>query len=78
MTIFNTAKGPVEIRELHSIADMIDAETIQLEVWGLQTIPTPKELLIPVQHEGGYLVGAFSSEGKMVGMVFGFPTAQPI
>jgi chorismate synthase len=77
MTIFNTTKGPVEIRELHSIADMISAETIQLEVWGMQTYPTPKELLIPVQHEGGYLVGAFSSEGKMVGMVFGFPTSQP-
>jgi chorismate synthase len=74
MTRFDTPKGSLEIRELSSIADMVAAEKIQLQVWGAGIIPTPKEMLIPIQHEGGLLAGALTQAGEMVGMVFGFPT----
>ncbi len=72
-----TPKGPLEIRELRTIAEMVAAERIQVAVWGSETIVTPKELLIPAQHEGGLLAGAFTSDGEMVGLVFGFPTRDP-
>ncbi|MBE0697031.1 MAG: hypothetical protein IH586_08910, partial [Anaerolineaceae bacterium] len=55
MMRFDTSRGVVEIRELHSMAEMIAAEGIQLAVWGAEIIPHPKEMLIPVQHEGGLL-----------------------
>lgn len=77
MTIFQTAFGSLEIRELRTIADMTAAEEIQTLVWGKEIIPTPKEMLIPVQHEGGLLAGAFTPENQMVGLVFSFPTQDP-
>ncbi len=77
MICFETRKGAVEIRELSSIGEMVAAEAIQKEVWGLETIPHPKEILIPVQHEGGLLVGAFTPDQRLVGLLFGFPTYDP-
>jgi chorismate synthase len=85
---FETARGRVEIRELATIAEMTAAEKVQQQVWGLEAIPTPKETLIPVQHEGGLLGGAFAIHGaamhgptadggEMVGLIFGFPTRDP-
>ncbi len=74
---FETARGWVEIRELATIAEMGAAEQIQRDVWGLEAIPTPKETLIPVQHEGGLLAGAFADTGEMAGLIFGFPTSDP-
>jgi chorismate synthase len=74
---FETALGPLEIRELSSIADMLAAEQIQLRVWGADIFPHPKEMLIPAQHEGGLLAGAFTSSGEMVGLIFHFPTRDP-
>jgi chorismate synthase len=74
MTFLKTTKGPVEIRELHTIDEMVAAEKIQKQVWGLDTIPHPKELLIPVQHEGGLVAGAFNSNKELIGFIFGFPT----
>jgi chorismate synthase len=78
MTNINTGKGPVEIRELHGVSEMIAAEEIQVKVWGADTIPTAKEILIPVQHEGGLVAGAFSASGEMIGLVFGFRTRDPL
>lgn len=77
MTFFDTPKGQLEIRELSGIAEMLAAEQIQLQVWGLDAIPHPKEILIPIQHEGGLLAGAFTDSGELVGLVFGFPTRDP-
>lgn len=77
MTVFHTARGPVVIRELSTQAEMAAAEKIQTLVWGAEIIPTPKEMLIPVQHEGGLLAGAFATENHMVGLVFSFPTQNP-
>jgi len=76
MNIIATAKGAVEIRELRSITEMIQAEALQGLVWGLETIPHPKEILIPVQYEGGLLAGAFHQD-EMIGLIFGFPTRDP-
>jgi chorismate synthase len=73
----DTPLGWVEIRELRTIEEMIAAEKIQLLVWGAEIIPHPKEMLIPVQHEGGLLAGAFSPAGDLVGLVFHFPTSDP-
>ncbi len=56
-------------------SEMTAAEEIQNQVWGPEIIPTPKEMLIPVQHEGGLLAGAFTTEDQMVGLVFSFPTS---
>ena len=44
MIEFLTARGPVELRELKSLADMQAAEEIQFNVWGAGV--HPKELLI--------------------------------
>lgn len=77
MTWFDTGWGTIEIRELRKIEEMVAAECIQLQVWGREITPHPKELLIPVQHEGGLLAGAFDPQGEMVGLIFGFPTSLP-
>jgi len=77
MIQFETTMGLVEIRELATIEDMQAAEQIQLSVWGRDTYPHPKEVLIPVEHEGGLLAGAFGPDGAMVGLVFQFPTRDP-
>lgn len=77
MMQFATSRGLVEIRELSTIEDMIGAEKIQLLVWGAETTPHPKELLIPVQFEGGLLAGAFLPSGEMIGLIFQFPTRDP-
>lgn len=70
---FDTSKGTVQIRELSGIDDMQAAEEIQLAVWGADIHPHPKEILIPIQHEGGLLAGAFSGS-TMAGLVFSFNT----
>jgi len=77
MTCLKTSRGVVELRELQSIADMEKAEQIQVRVWGPETLPCPKEMLIPVQHEGGLAAGAFNG-AEMIGLVFSFPTRDPL
>ena len=75
MTRLVTSRGPVELRELNGLAELQAAEDIQQKVWGAGV--HPKEMLIPVQHEGGLLAGAFTGSGEMVSLVFSFPTADP-
>ena len=77
MTQIETPQGTVNLRELASIAEMSAAEELQRGVWGAAIIPHPKELLIPVQHEGGLLAGAFEPGGELIGLVFSFPTRDP-
>jgi chorismate synthase len=74
--ILQTPKGPVEIRELQTIDDMLAAEKIQTQVWGDIAVH-PKEMLIPIQFEGGLLAGAFTPAAEMIGLVFSFPTRDP-
>lgn len=71
---FDTPKGPLRLRELRTLEEMIAAEDIQMEVWGAGV--HPKEILIPIQHEGGLLAGAFTPQSELVGLIFGFPTAE--
>ncbi len=77
MIVVETSRGAVQIRELRGIAEMLEAESIQRRVWGAEVCPHPKEILIPVQHEGGLLAGAFAPDGTMIGLVFAFPTRDP-
>jgi chorismate synthase len=77
MTILETSRGRLEIRELRSTVEMAAAERIQVRVWGPDTTPHPKEILIPMQHVGGLVAGTFTEGGEMVGMIFGFPTRDP-
>lgn len=73
----STALASIEIRELATLTEMVAAEAIQITVWGTDAIPTPKEMLIPMQHEGGLVAGAFTATGSLVGLVFSFPTHDP-
>ncbi len=75
LTRFETGKGSVEIRELDGLAEVAAGVSLQERIWGAAVCP--KELLIPSQHEGGLLAGAFSSSGELVGMVYSFPTCDP-
>ena len=77
MISFETLRGPVTIRELRGMDEMQEAERVQRRVWGEDVCPHPKEVLIPVQYEGGLLAGAFANTGEMVSLVFAFPTRDP-
>lgn len=63
------------LRELHSIAEMKQAERFQKEVWGENDPPDNADILQAIQHEGGIVAGAFVG-GRMLGFLFGFPTSQ--
>lgn len=75
MIRYETVRDTIELRELSTIAEMEAAEEIQRKVWGADVTPTPKDLLIPMQHEGAFLAGAFAS-GEMIGLAFSFPTRE--
>ncbi len=73
-----TPKGTVEIREFLRPEEMAEIEDLQLKVWGADTHPQPKESLIATQHVGGLVAGAFGPENRLIGMIFGFPTRDPL
>lgn len=64
------------IRELSGIAEMRLAEDLQRAVWGQADIPENSDMQLAIQHEGGLVAGAFV-DGKMLGYLFAFPSAQP-
>jgi len=66
-----------EIRELQSIAELEEAERLQLQVWGRDTTYDSKDLMRAIRHEGGLVAGAFVPGAGLVGYVFGFPTRDP-
>ena len=66
----------IVIRELASLAEMKDSETVQRLVWGDDDPVDASDLLLAIQHEGGLVAGAFDGE-KMLGFIFGFPSATP-
>jgi chorismate synthase len=73
-----TPKGTVEIREFARPEELADVEDLQQQVWGADTHPQPKESIIATQHVGGLAAGAFGEDGRLVGMIFGFPTRDPL
>ena len=67
----------VEIRELAGMAELAEAEQLQLDVWGRETLPDGRELLLAIQHAGGLVAGGFDPAGQMVGFIFAFPNSDP-
>jgi len=78
MNMLDTSLGRVEIRELSGLEELAAAEPLQLEVWGRETLPESRELFLAVQHAGGLVGGAFDPSGALVGLVFSFPTRDPV
>src|SRR5690606_9374582 len=64
----------VLVRELASLDEMKDSEIVQRLVWGEDDPVDASDLLLAIQHEGGLVAGAFDG-GKMIGFIFGFPSA---
>lgn len=69
-----------EIRILDSISELSKVEELQQIVWpGSDTDVVPAHLLITAVHNGGLVIGAYSTDKlndggeKLVGFVFGFP-----
>ena len=64
----------VQFRDLAGMTEFLEAEALQARVWGEGDTPDPADLMMVIQAEGGLVGGAFA-DGKLVGYVFGFPTA---
>jgi predicted GNAT superfamily acetyltransferase len=66
----------LDIRDLAGMDEFRQAELLQSAVWGQGDTPDPADLMMVIQAEGGLAGGAFL-DGRLVGYVFGFPTATP-
>ena len=77
MRELDTSRGKLTLRELAGAREMVEAEQVQLAVWGADTYPECKEVLIAVQFSGGLVAGAFAPDGRMVGFSFSLPTREP-
>jgi predicted GNAT superfamily acetyltransferase len=64
------------IRDFASLADFRQAEALQTAVWGEDDIIDPADLMMVLQEEGGLAAGAFDGD-RLIGYIFGFPTATP-
>ena len=70
------------VREMRTHEEFRAVERLQREVWGLPEVDVvPDHLLITVQKNGGWVLGAFergpSGEERLVGFVFGFVGLTP-
>ena len=72
-----TPASSFSIRELSGLNELAAAEQLQLDVWGQDTIPEGRELLLAIQHSGGLVAGAFDRDSRLVGFLFAFPTRDP-
>lgn len=63
-----------EYRDLSGMAEFRAAEAMQPAVWGEGDAPDPGDLMMVIQAEGGLAAGAFVDE-RLVGYIFGFPSA---
>ncbi|MGO4438917.1 GNAT family N-acetyltransferase [Rhizobium sp. RAF56] len=64
----------IVIREVETVDELKRAESLQRLVWGEDDPPDNSDLMLAIQHEGGLVAGAFAEE-KMIGFLFGFPSA---
>ena len=65
------------IRELREPKEFKQLEALQRAVWNWEDLDVlPAAAFIAITHEGGLTAAAFDGE-RMVGFVFGFPTADP-
>lgn len=61
----------LDIRTLHSASEMATCVTLFNQVWGTVTPLVGTELLVAINHSGGYVAGAYESD-NLVGASFGF------
>ena len=64
------------IREISGLDELAAAEQIQRDVWGQDTIPEGRELLLAIQHSGGLVAGSFDGS-RLTSLLFAFPTRDP-
>lgn len=64
------------LRDLKGMEEFRQAEALQRAVWGEGDKEDPADLMMVIQHEGGLVAGAFDG-ARLLGYVFGFPTATP-
>ena len=69
-------KAGILLRDLHGMAEFLAAERLQTDVWGPGDKVDPGDLMMVIAAEGGLAAGAFRAD-RLVGYVFGFPTATP-
>lgn len=67
----------ITLKDLEGMSEFRMAEALQRTVWGEGDKEDPADLMMVIQHEGGICAGAFSGDGRLMGYVFGFPTATP-
>ncbi|WP_028031026.1 GNAT family N-acetyltransferase [Gemmobacter nectariphilus] len=68
------ADDGVTFRELRGVPELKISERLQKDVWGEDDPADNADLMLSIQHEGGLVGGAFR-DGRMIGFVFGFPSA---
>lgn len=71
-------RGGWDIRELHTVGDMVAASGVFEAVWGSPDGGMPPNLLRALAHSGNYVVGVFDGE-RMIGAsaaFFGAPGAR--
>jgi predicted GNAT superfamily acetyltransferase len=62
----------ISIRPLNSPKELLQAEKVQLEAWGMtERMVTPKDIMKAILSNGGLVLGAFDGE-RMVGMALSF------
>ena len=68
-----TTPKTIVIRDIETVDEMHEVETLQREIWGVSDLDVvPALALRPQKEVGAILMGAFA-EGRMIGFVFGFP-----
>lgn len=67
----------VEIGELTSHRDRVAAAELLAEIWGVppSESPVPPDLMTALSHAGGCVLGAWTPEGRLVGVTIGFAGA---
>src|SRR4030095_9937097 len=65
-------RSNIVIRDIESISEMRDVESLEKEVWGCEDLDiVPLTLLAAARESGGILIGAFDGT-SLVGFAFGF------
>ena len=68
-----TTPKTIVIRDIETVDEMREVETLQREIWGVSDLDVvPALALRPQKEVGGILMGGFA-DGRMIGFVFGFP-----
>lgn len=64
----------ITIRPLQTLEELHACENLQKRIWGFDDISiVPHHVLLTTIKNGGVLLGAFETEEKLIGFVYGFP-----